>query len=62
MIKTRDLATDSRSCGRCIHLRYNTDASCYCCGVDGQQMPDPELMTLTVCGCYKEVKKPWQKK
>lgn len=59
MIKSRDLTNDSqRSCARCVHLRYSSPY--YCCGIDGEIMPDKDLMTISVCGCYKEVKKSWQ--
>ena len=56
MIKSRTMTEfPDISCARCTHLRYSAPA--YCCNVDGEQVPDPELITMTTCHFWKEVRK-----
>lgn len=56
MIKSRTITEDPDiSCATCQHLRYSAPA--YCCNIDGEQVPDPELITMTTCDCRKEVRK-----
>jgi len=56
MIKSRTITEDPNiSCATCQHLRYS--APTYCCNIDGEQVPDPGLITMTTCDCWKEVRK-----
>ena len=56
MIKSRTMTQEkAKTCAKCVHLRYSSPY--YCCGIDGEQMPDPDLMTLSTCGCFKEVRR-----
>lgn len=56
MINSRRWTEDpATSCAKCIHLRYSSP--CYCCGIDGAKAPDPDVITLTTCNKWKEVRK-----
>ena len=57
MIKSRTLSDNRFVCARCVHLRYSAPA--YCCNIDGEQLPDPGLITMTTCNKFKmkEVRK-----
>ena len=56
MIKSRTITEDPDiSCAKCQHLSYSAPA--YCCNIDGEQVPDPELITMTTCDRWKEVRK-----
>ena len=58
MINSRTMTEDNlKTCAKCVHLRFKDPF--YCCGIDGEPMPDPDLMVLSVCKCFKEVRK-WQ--
>ena len=51
MIKSRTLTDNRFVCARCVHLRYSAPA--YCCNIDGEQVPDPGLITITTCDRFK---------
>ena len=58
MIKSRQITTDSRkSCATCCHLGYLRHDQQYLCGIDGQKMPDADVMTITICEKYKEYRR-----
>lgn len=51
MIRSRTLTEDRYVCARCKHLRYS--APSYCCGIDGEKVPDPGLIVMTTCDNFK---------
>ena len=59
MIKTRRPETDTnRSCAKCKHLVMIGCASTgykYRCGIDGAEVPEPVVITMTTCDKWKEV-------
>ena len=55
MIRSRRMTNDIlRCCATCKHLKAGWDKTMYC-GIDCEELPDPEVMTMTVCKKYKEV-------
>ena len=55
MIRSRMLTDDPKnSCATCEHLRYS--APSYCCNIDGEKMPDPGVITMSVCKKHKRRK------
>ena len=55
MIRSRTLTDDPKtSCATCEHLRYS--APSYCCNIDGEKMPDPGVITMSVCKKHKRRK------
>ena len=55
MIKSRTTTPDlEKSCSRCKHLGY--DKTGYYCCIDGENVPDPEIITMVTCKKFKGVK------
>ena len=62
MIRSRRFEQDpARSCARCKHLKcmtvnYKDPEGLIVCEIDAEQVPDIEVLTITTCDKFEEVR------